>query len=155
MKAKLSITIFLGLVFVSQTYFAQSVPTQIKKYLDRNYKGWKFQKDQCFPDSQGKAIVTSNFNSDRKLDYAVKFVRAKKGFILAFLAQGQNYKAFVLHNTDAKDVRHLSLEVWGKGERYKLGGNNVRLKWDAIADFRCESDAGGIHYYQNGKFIAY
>jgi hypothetical protein len=154
MKAKLSLVVFLIFSFAGQTIFAQTVPTQIKRFLDRNYKGWKLQKDKCYPDSPGKAVVKGNFNGDKKPDYAVKFVRGKKGFIIAFLAQGQNYKPFVLHNTGVKDVQTLSLDIWTDNS-YELGGNNVRLKWDAISDFRCESDVGGIHYYRNGKFIAY
>ena len=155
MKAKLTLSVFVLFVLMTQISFAQTLPTEIKSYLNKNYKGWKLQKDQCYPDSPGKAVVTGNFNADKKLDYAVKFVRGKKGFIIAFLALKQNYKAFVLHNTDAEDVKSLSLDVWKKGERFELGDQNVYLRYDAPSDFRCESDVGGIHLYRNGKFIAY
>ena len=148
------ISLFL-IVLAAQANFSQTLPTEIKSYLNKNYKGWKLQKDLCYPDKPGKAVVTGNFNSDRKLDYAVKFVRGKKGFILAFLAQKRNYKAFVLHNTDAEDVKSLSLDVWKKGGRYELGDQNVYVSYDAVSDFRCESDVGGIHLYRNGRFIAY
>ncbi len=107
------------------------------------------------PDEPGKAVVTGNFNGDKKLDYAIKFVRGKKGFIVAFLAQKQSYKAFILHDTDAEDVKSLSLDVWKKGERFELGEQNVYLRYDAPSDFRCESDVGGIHLYRNGKFVGY
>ena len=155
MKAKLFSTSFFLVVLMTQTSFAQTLPVKIKSYLDRNYKGWKLQKDECYPSEPGKAVVTGNFNGDKKLDYAVKFVRGKKGFIVAFLALKQDYKAFVLHNTDAKDVKYLSLDVWKKGDRYELGGQNVYVGYDAPSDFRCESDVGGIHLYRNGKFVAY
>lgn len=134
---------------------AQALPAKIKSYLDKNYKGWKLQKDNCYPNEPGKAIVAGNFNADKKLDYAVKFVRGNKGFILAFLAQNQSYKAFVLHNTSASDVKTLSLDIWKKGEKYETGDLSVRLKYDGISDFRCESDVGGVHVYRNGRFIAY
>jgi hypothetical protein len=150
------IVIFFVLFLCASFIQAQSLPTGIKSYLDRNYKGWKLQKDECYGPSQpGKAIVTGNFNGDKKPDYAVKFVRGKKGFIIAYLAQRQDYKAFVLHATDAKDVKYLSLDVWKKGDRYELGGQNVYVRYDAPSDFRCESDIGGIHLYRNGKFVAY
>ncbi len=155
MKAKLILASSFFVVLLAQASFAQTLPVKIKGYLNKNYKGWKLQKDLCYPDEPGRAVVTGNFNGDRKLDYAVKFVRGKKGFILAFLAQKQNYKAFVLHNTDATEVKALSLDVWKKGDRYEMGDQNVYVKYDAISDFRCESDIGGIHLYQNGKFIAY
>lgn len=155
MKAKLVLIILFLIAFTAQANFAQTLPTKIKSYLNKNYKGWKLQKDLCYPDEPGKAVVTGNFNGDKKFDYAIKFVRGKKGFIIAFLAQKQNYKAFILHNTDAEDVKSLSLDVWKKGDRYELGDQNVYVKYDAISDFRCESDVGGIHLYRNGKFIAY
>jgi len=155
MKAKLVLMSLFLIAFAAQTSFAQTLPTKIKSYLNKNYKGWKLQKDVCYPDEPGKAVVTGNFNGDKKLDYAVKFVRGKKGFIAAFLAQKQNYKAFILHYTDAEDVKYLSLDVWKKGGRYELGDQNIFVKYDAVSDFRCESDVGGIHLYRNGKFIGY
>src|SRR5215213_3068066 len=150
MKAKLVLISLFLIALSAKTDFAQTLPTQIKNYLDKNYKGWKLQKDNCDPDSPGKAIVTGNFNGDKKIDYAVKFVRGKKGYIIAFLAQKQDYKAFILHNTDAEDVKTLSLSIWKKGSRFELGEQNVYVRYDAPSDFRCESDVGGIHLYRNG-----
>ena len=155
MKAKLISSVFFLFIFMTQISFAQILPAEIKGYLNKDYKGWKLQKDECYPDSPGKAVVAGNFNGDKKLDYAVKFVRGKKGFIIAFLARKQGYKAFILHNTNVDDVKSLSLDIWKKGGRYELGDQNVYVKYDAISDFRCESDAGGIHLYRNGKFVAY
>lgn len=155
MKAKLLLISLFLIVFTAQTNFAQTLPTKIKSYLNKNYQCWKLQKDECYPDSPGKAVVKGNFNGDRKLDYAVKFVQGKKGFIIAFLAQKQSYKPFTLHDTDAEDVKSLSLGIWKKGERFELGDQNVYVKYDAPSDFRCESDVGGIHLYRNGKFVAY
>jgi hypothetical protein len=155
MKVKLVLISLLLIAFTAKANFAQTLPTKIESYLNNNYKGWKLQKDECIPESPGKALVTGNFNGDKELDYAVKFVRGKKGFIIAFLGLKQNYKAFVLHNTNAKDVKTLSLDVWKKGERFELGEQNVYLRYDAPSDFRCESDVGGIHLYRNGRFISY
>ena len=143
------------MILAANAVQAQTLPAKIKSYLNRNYKGWKLQKDVCYSAEPGKAVVTGNFNGDKKLDYAVKFVRGKKGFIMAFLAQKRNYKAFILHDTDAEDVKHLSLDVWEKGSRFELGDQNVYVRYDAPSDFRCESDIGGIHLYRNGRFIAY
>lgn len=155
MKKQLAIVHLIVLVFASGTICAQSLPSGIRTYLNDNYKGWGLQKDECYPDEPGKAVVSGNFNGDRKLDYAIKFVVGKKGYILAFLKQKKGYKAFVLHDTDKADVTSRNLEVWKKGERFELGEQNVLLNYDAPADFRCESDVGGIHLYKNGKFIAY
>ena len=155
MKKKLTLIFFILAVLLAQSSFAQTLPAKIKSYLNKNYKGWKLQPDECYPDDPGKAVVSGQFNDDRKRDYAVKFVQGEKGFIVAFLAAGQNYKAFVLHDTDAEDVRTVTLSIWEKGSRFELGDQNVYVKYDAVSDFRCESDVGGIHLYENGKFVAY
>lgn len=135
---------------------AQILPTKIKSYLNKSYKGWKLSPSgkDCGSETNN-GIVKGNFNADKILDYAVKFTQGEKGFIIAFLAQNRNYKAFVLHDTDAEDVSNLSLGVWKKGGRFELGEQNVFVRYDAPSDFRCESDVGGIHLYRNGKFIAY
>lgn len=155
MKTKLVAASFLLIIF-STTNFAIPLPAKIKTYLNRNYKGWKLS-----PSERGCAlainngVVRGNFNADWKVDYAVKFTQGKKGFIIAFLAQTRDYRAFVLHDTDADDVNAMGLSIWKKGTRFELGEQNVFVRYDAPTDFRCESDVGGIHIYRNGKFIAY
>ncbi len=113
MKAKsISISFFL-VVFLAQLSFAQTLPTKIKSYLDRNYKGWKLSpsKKDCNPDVN-KGFVSGDFNGDRKLDFAVKFTKNKKGYILAFLRIKNNFKAFVLHDYDADEAKYSSLGIW-------------------------------------------
>lgn len=149
-------TIFIGVLFICTGLTqAQTLPVKIKSYLNKNYNGWILTKDKC-GGTDSKVIVTGNFNGDKKLDYAVKFTRGKKGYIIAFLAQNQNYKAFVLHNNiSAEDASYLSLDIWKKGEVFESENKSFRLKYDAPSDYRCESDVGGIHYYRNGKFVGY
>ncbi len=67
MKARFTLSVFFLFVFMTQISFAQTLPTQIKSYLNKNYKGWKLQKDECYPDAAGKAVVTGNFNGDKNL----------------------------------------------------------------------------------------
>jgi hypothetical protein len=156
MKTKLiGFGLFL-LIFSIQTNFAAALPVQIKSYLDKTYKGWKLSPSEKYCSSEtNNGVVKGNFNNDRITDYAVKFTRGKKGYIIAFLAQKQNYKPFILHNTDADDVKKMGLSIWKKGTKFELSDQNVFVKYDAPADFRCESDVGGIHLYRNGKFVAY
>jgi hypothetical protein len=127
------------------------LPAKIKRYLNRSYKGWELQKDVCESDAGGRAVVSGNFNGDKAKDYAVKFSRDKRGFIIAFLALKTGYAPFVLQYTSAENLQNLQLFVWSKGERYK----DVFLRYDAVSNFKCESQDGGIHLYRNGKFIAY
>jgi hypothetical protein len=156
MKTKLIWLSFISLFFGTQINFAQTLPANIKNYLNKNYKHWKLSPSEkgCGPETNN-GIVKGNFNGDRNLDYAVKFTRGKKGFIIAFLARKQDFKAFILHITEADDVNSLSLMTWKKGEVFEVEDVRFRLKYDAPADYRCESDVGGIHYYRNGKFVAY
>jgi hypothetical protein len=161
MKAKLVLVSLLGIAASAPSNLAQTLPTKIKTYLDKNYKGWKLSptKEECAVSFTNKGFVISDFNGDEKLDYAVKFTKGKKGYILAFLKQQSDFKAFTLHKTDAEDVNNTSLGVMKKGETfyYEFGDlqKGFRLAYDAPIDYVCESDVGGIHYYRNGKFIAY
>ena len=162
MKAKLISMSFFLITYLAQANLAQTLPAKIESYLNRNYKGWKLSaSEEGCGTNVNNGIVKGNFNSDKKLDYAVKFTRKKKGFIIAFLGQNQGYKAFVLHNTDAEEIDNSSLGILKKGSKFPYGGVNdvdgksFRLKYDAPTDFHCESDVGGIHYYRNGKFVAY
>lgn len=156
MKVKIIRSGFILLLFGTQIIFAQTLPADIKSYLNKNYKGWKLSPSEKDCGSEtNRGFVKGNFNADRNPDYAVKFTRGKKGFIIAFLAQRGNYKPFVLHNTQAGDINSMSLMTWKKGEIYEVENVRFRLKYDAPAEYRCESDVGGIHYYRNGKFIAY
>lgn len=151
------IALFTGvLLLCANSFQAQALPVKIKSYLDRNYKGWKLspsEKDCGMYVNRG--IVAGNFNGDKNRDYAVKITRGKKGYIIAFLAQAQGYKPFVLHDADADDMKYSSLGVWKKGEAYEVNDLRVFPRYDAPSDFRCESDVGGIHLYRNGKFVAY
>lgn len=156
MKTRLILVSFLLIIATAQTTVAQTLPAAIKSYLNKNYKGWKLSPttEGCGMDVNN-GVVKGNFNGDQKTDFAVKFTRGKKGYILAFLAQGASYKPFVLHNTNAEEVKNSSLSVWKKGTRFELGEQNVFVKYDAPTDFQCESDVGGIHLYKNGKFVSY
>jgi hypothetical protein len=150
------IALFFVLFLCANFIQAQTLPTKIKSYLNKSYKGWKLSPsiEGCGLETNN-GVVKGNFNSDKKLDYAVKITKGKKGYIIAFLAQNQGYKAFVLHNTDAEEVNYSSLGTWKKSKVFEDDGKSFRLKYDAPSDYHCESDVGGIHYFQNGKFVGY
>ena len=151
------IALLFGMILFSINFVqAQTLPAKIKTYLNKNYKGWKLSpsKEGCGEETNN-GVVNGNFNADKKLDYAVKITRGKKGYIIAFLAQKQNYKAFILHNYSAEEANTQSLTTYKKGEIFKYNEKSIRLNFDAPTDYFCESDVGGIHLYQNGKFVAY
>lgn len=135
---------------------AQRLPESLKKHLDSNYRGWKLAGECYEKKSENTQFVAGDFDGNGLVDYAVKFVSRNRGFFVAFLAKGTQWKPFNLHIwKDANGAKFSNLILFKKGEQYVLGESNFKLKFDAPADFRCESDVGGIHVYKNGKFVAY
>ena len=156
MRVVLVSFVFLGSLFVALPVFAQKLPGPVRSYLNTRYRGWKLS-----PSTSDCAIfkrnesVSGDFNGDGKRDYAVKFTRKNKGYILAFLKAKKGFTPFVLHDTQAEEVVNLDLSVWRKGRVFEYENKKLLLRYDAPADFLCESDVGGVHYYQNGKFVGY
>lgn len=135
---------------------AQTLPVSLTKYLDREYRGWKLAGECYENESENIRFVAGDFDGNGTKDYAVKFVRGDEGFFIAFLAKDKQWKPFYLHIwNDARYARFSDLMLFGKGDQYELGESNFQLKFDSPADFRCESDVGGVHVYKNGKFVAY
>jgi hypothetical protein len=150
--------LFFVLIFSFSSFAqAQVLPAKIKNYLNKNYSGWKISPtpDYC---GDGKSVISGDFDGDKKRDYAAKIYKGEKGYILAFLARGNNFSPFLFHSLSADAARDTALLVYRKGEKYytELGEESsaMVLKNDAPYDSPCESDAGGIHLYRNGKFEA-
>jgi hypothetical protein len=139
--------------FLTSGAKAQTLPGSLRSYLSRNYQGWKLA-GEC-KDGNKASVISGDFDGDGKKDFAVKFIRGKTGFLMAFLHKGSKYEPYYLHIwKDAEEARLSGLILFKKGERYEES-YPWKLKVDAPADFPCESDAGGLHVYRNGKFIAY
>jgi len=136
---------------------AQTLPVKIKSYLNKNYSGWKISPTPSYC-GDGKSVVSGDFNGDRKIDYAAKIFKGKKGYIIAFLARGTDYTPHLFHSLTAAETKETALIVYRKGEKYytELGEESsaMTLKTDAPYDSPCQSDAGGIHLFRNGKFEA-
>jgi hypothetical protein len=147
------LSLFL-LSLISPVCSAQTLPKSLKTYLDRNYRDWKLAGECYEKASENKRVLVGDFDGNGKKDYAVKFVRGSKGFFMAFLANGKRWKPFYLHIYSTDNAKFSDLILFEKGEKYEMGLAG-KLKHDAPADFRCESDAGGLHVYRNGKFVAY
>jgi hypothetical protein len=147
---------FTAMMLLAQSVIGQTLPKSLRGYLNRNYGGWKLA-GECYPKgSENKRVLAGDFDGNGKKDYAVKFVRGTKGFLVAFLADRNQWKPIYLHIwKKADEAKFSDLMLFDKGDQYELGESNFKLKFDAPADFRCESDVGGIHVYRNGKFIEY
>jgi foldase protein PrsA len=143
-------------VKINSQIVIKNLPPKIKLFLNSNYKGWKSSaSEKACGKITNNGVIEGDFNGDKKSDYAMKFIRAGKGYIIAFLAQNQNYKAFILQATTAGKVDYANLDIWKKGELVQKKGKSFRLKNDAPGNFNCETDVGGVYYYQNDKFVNY
>jgi len=133
----------------------QQLPKSLRSYLDRNYRGWELAGD-CYPNESNEAqFLKSDFDGNRQMDYAVKFVRGKRGFFIAFLTKGRKWEPHFLHIwNDPREAKQSSLMLWNKGESSPEMGV-PKLRFDSPADYRCESDVGGVHTFHKGRFIAY
>ena len=158
---KLSRIFFLlPLLFIvaSQTTSAQTLPAKVKSYLNKNYSGWKLSSvtDGCGSD-YNNSTVSGDFNGDGKNDYAVKFIKGRRGYILAFVSSGSNYKSHTLESGSTKDIKNQGLGIARKGETYGEIINDDfdratrRLQNDAPAGGLCESSAY-FYIYRNGAF---
>ena len=151
-----SIWFLLLLLFATHCIEAQAMPLKIKRYLDRKYSSWNLSPSvkECTA-NVNNGVVAGDFNGDRRRDFEVKITQGNKGFILAFLRVGTDFKPFVLHHYDAEEAKFSGLGIWKRGEVFEYNDKSFRLKHDAPSDYHCESDVGRIHYYQNGKFVGY
>lgn len=138
---------------------AQALPLKIRSYLDKNYRGWRPVSiaDGCYSEFRG-ASAWGDFDGDGKRDYLIKFVKGKHGYIMAFLERKYGYESHVLHgDLSAADIRRIGIKVFRRGEKVPVGdaedeSSYERLTNDAPFDGPCESDAGGVHIYRNGRF---
>lgn len=137
--------------------FTQTLPVKVKSYLDKNYSGWKQTSiaKLCSSDFS-LAVVAGDFDGDKKRDYAVKLIRGRKGYIIAFLERKINYEAHVLISDSAAGIQSIGLSISRKGEEYPVGGEYPdyilgKLPNDAPVIGECASHAG-FYVYENGSF---
>jgi hypothetical protein len=153
---KLTTIFILIFIFVNAAH-SQTLPAKIRSYLNKNYSGWKIAPTPNYC-GDGKSVITGDFDGNAKRDYAIKILRGRKGYIIAFLESKNNYKAFLFHSLSVEETKNTALITYRKGEKYytELGEEDsaMTFKTDAPYDGPCESDAGGIHLFRNGKFEA-
>lgn len=128
------------------------LPLKLRSYLNKNYAGWQLVSvaDGYASDFEG-AFRTGDFDGDGKIDFLVKFIAGRRGYIAAFLERSYGYEAHVLHgNMSAAELRRTGINIFRKGEQL---GRYARLPHDSPFDGLCESDTGGAHIYQGGRFI--
>ncbi len=154
---KIIAIIFVLVLSLANFTQAQTLPTKIKSYLNKNYRGWKISPTPSYC-GDAKSIISGDFNGDKKPDYAAKIFKGKKGYIIAFVEQKNDYAPFLLYSMPAAETKETALILYRRGEKYytELGEESsaIVLKNDALYDSPCESDASVIHIFRNGKFEA-
>lgn len=150
--------LLLPLVAASRTTSAQTLPAKAANYLDKSYPGWKLSSvaDGCGAEFS-KSKVSGDFNGDKKTDYAVKFLKGRKGYIVAFVSRGSDYKPIILESSTVEEIKYQGLGVAKKGETYdeiindNSDGAGRRLQNDAPVGGTCES-LSYFYIYKNGAF---
>ena len=130
-----------------------AVPTKIQSYLNKNYSGWRQSAtaNNCYAEFK-RAVVFGDFDGDGRRDYVVKFIHNHKGYILAFVARGIDYRPHILLDTSEGELNITGLTSARKGA--KMGNENgrtSRLPNDAPVIGTCESEACP-YVYHNSKF---
>lgn len=158
---KLSRICFLLLILfieANQTISAQSLPAKVTSYLDKSYSGWKLSAvaEGCNSDFNNSK-VSGDFNGDKKTDYAAKFLKGRRGYIIAFVSGGSDYKPIILESGTAKEIKYQGLTIAKKGETYSeiINDNfdraNRRLQNDAPVGGTCAASTY-FYIYKNGAF---
>lgn len=141
--------LILIVIFMISAYAkAVEIPTKIKKHLDSNYPKWKLA-ESC--DLTSKAIVTGDFNGDKKQDYAMVITTNDgKNYFFAFLKRKNYFKTFLLKSNKSSQV---SLTVVKKGEVLHSSNSSeydkpIKLKNQAIFFEDCEYfEESGTYYF--------
>jgi hypothetical protein len=125
---------------------AQALPAKITNYLNQNYKGWTKSPANRFCSEAGKYVFTGDFNDDRRTDYIVKLARGNRGYVIAFLTRGAEYRPRVLENVSAREIKDMGVVVYKKGSPYSENETAapVKLKADAPYIGTCGSDDGAL-----------
>jgi len=84
--------LFLSILLLSSSLSisAQTLPAKVKSCLDKNYSGWKQTSiaTDCYSNFS-RAVISGDFDGDKKRDYALKFVKVAKAISLLFLSEKQ------------------------------------------------------------------
>lgn len=147
----------LVLCFFVSVANAQTLPNKVRVYLNKNYSGWKMSGNDGTCSETKRFVISGDFNGDKKSDFAVKFVKGRTGYIVAFVSQKSDYKAHVLESESASGMKYTILNIERKGSQYPIGGDIPdyiygKLPNDAPYTIPCESDAVAFYVYKNGRF---
>lgn len=155
--SRIAFLLLLPLFIIAPSTFAQDLSAKARAYLNMKYPGWKQTAVaiDCSSDFS-RSVVGGDFDGDRKRDYAVKFVRGNKGYIVALLERGSTYQGHVLQSSSSREIKNTGLSISRKGEQYPVGGDLPdliygRLPNDAPMIGPCASHAD--HFvFRNGRF---
>lgn len=147
-------------LFIPMISTAQALSAGAVKYLNDNYSGWKLhtlsRSSGCSPEYR-KAVVSGDFDGNRKLDYVARITHKRSGYLIALMSQGKSFSSEILQSGPSADANYMGLSIDRKGGKYYIGdpydGDNrtARLPNDAPVIGPCESHAYP-YIYKNGSF---
>lgn len=155
------LVIFISILLVCVTLInAQILPARIKNRLNKSYSGWKLAptSNSCSEEYRNN-IISEDFDGDKKKDFAIKFTKGKKGYILAFLDRKNDYQVLPLESMTDKELKDTGMALILKGEEVGIDSNYdedtkwIRLKNNGVRVAPCASDNIGTYVYRSGKFI--
>jgi hypothetical protein len=150
---------------------AQILPDKVTSLLDQKYPGWKLYLETPSCKTQAvkiQAVVAGDFDGNKKTDYAVYFQRKGAPSCVAFLSDGEEYKAVNLPDmpnsfwgqalmVTPKGVSYTTMEVGTReGELTFKRVPEQKLKIDTLTLETCDRDGkSGVrtfYVYGDGKF---
>lgn len=139
---------------------SQTVPQQVERYLNGYYPDWQVTDSFIVDAPRTKAIVSGDFNGDRRIDFAVLITKDDRIYAIVLLAAGRSFRSInLLGQKEGVDRWIAGIGVATKGEEFFLltergdPGGKMRLKTDAIS----LNDSEGMHrisYWQRGRFVS-
>jgi hypothetical protein len=146
-----------------------AAPKTIRRYLDRNYRGWKApaiasEWKQYFAarkDGTVPHLVKGDFDGNGLSDYAVLIVQPESGQtgmmtnkrrrVIVFLASRRGYRPLVISNEPYSPENYLGLARKGEQD-YNIGAQRMfKYKTDAFVVIHAEKTAKS-YVYRKGRF---
>lgn len=109
-----ALLLIMGASVHAETSATKTLPAPIQNYLDKSHTGWKLVEGD--PICHSQAVVKGDFDGNKQTDYALMFQDKRDGYIVAFLANGTNFKPVVVNKGYVGDGGFLVLAR--KGEPY-------------------------------------
>lgn len=141
-----------------------SIPKPIRADLDHRYPHWQLydldamqpgERKYCKAEPGWSSFVTGDFNGDGQPDYAVLIASGKRGYALAYMKRGTEYRAFNLFPAkpgDTGSAGYLMLAAKGAVHGSVTTGRSQAALQDGVSLIFCESSLA-TYFFKHGRFV--